>query len=58
MVLVTSCFLFLVLILDIGQTDKVLEEFDEFFKPNLRPGNFFPLMDASSLLWRMNVSGL
>lgn len=41
---------------DLGQIDKVLEEFDTVFVPNLTPGNFFPLLDASSLLWRMNVS--
>ena len=41
---------------DLNQTDKILEEFDQVMAPNMKPGNMFQLLDASSLLWRLNVS--
>ncbi|XP_011410522.1 PREDICTED: tetratricopeptide repeat protein 38-like [Amphimedon queenslandica] len=43
---------------DLNQTDKILKEFDQVMAPNMKPGNMFQLLDASSLLWRLNVMGI
>ena len=41
---------------DLNQIDKLFQEFDNMLVPNLSPENVFALLDASSILWRLNVS--
>ncbi len=40
---------------DLNQIDKLFEEYDKSLLPNISPNNAFGLLDASSLLWRLNV---
>ena len=42
--------------IDLEQLDKVLEEYDLVIAPSLSPNNLSGLLDASSMLWRLNVS--
>ena len=44
------------LLTDLNNTDKILEEFDSIMAPCMDSDNLFQLLDASSLLWRLNVS--
>ncbi len=44
--------------LDLGDVSKVLEEFDTHLKPKANKDNLFGLLDASSLLWRLEVMGI
>jgi hypothetical protein len=39
-----------------GQYDKILKEYDTVMLPGLTSENAFGLVDASSLLWRLEVS--
>ena len=43
------------LLTDLNNTDKILEEFDSVTAPCMDSKNLFQLLDASSLLWRLNV---
>ena len=43
---------------DLGDIDKVLAEFDTHLKPRANKDNLFGLLDASSLLWRLEVMGI
>ena len=43
---------------DMGQTDKVLEEYDNVLQYSAVEDNAFGLIDATSLLWRLEVSQL
>ena len=40
---------------DLGDVDKVLEEYDNVMQERAVPENAFGLVDASSLLWRLEV---
>ena len=44
------------LLTDLNNTDKILEEFDSVMAPCMDSNNLFQLLDATSLLWRLNVS--
>ena len=43
---------------DLGKMDKVLEEYDNVLAQSAVGDNAFGLVDASSLLWRLEVSCL
>jgi hypothetical protein len=43
--------------LDMGQYDKILKEYDTVMLPGLTSENAFGLVDASSLLWRLELAG-
>lgn len=43
---------------DMGDTDAVLSEYDKTLSKNVSSSNLFGLLDASSLLWRLNVMGI
>lgn len=40
---------------DMGDTDALLSEYDKNISKNVSSTNLFGLLDASSLLWRLNV---
>ena len=42
--------------IELGETGKIFDEYDSTMEKNVLPGNLFPLLDASSLLWRLQVS--
>lgn len=44
--------------LDMGDTDSLLAEYDTTLSKNVMSSNLFGLLDASSLLWRLNVMGV
>ena len=46
------------MLVDLGRTDKVLEEYDNVLLQSAVGDNAFGLVDASSLLWRLEVSSL
>ena len=56
----TTKFSFVCLYLppDLGDIDKVLAEFDTHLKPRAKKDNLFGLLDASSLLWRLEAMGI
>ena len=41
-----------------GDTDALFSEYDKTLSKNVVSGNLFGLLDASSLLWRLNVMGI
>ena len=41
-----------------GDTDAVLAEYDKSLSTRVSPQNLFGLLDASSLLWRLNAIGI
>ena len=43
---------------DLGDTDAILHEFDTVLYDRATPDNLFGLIDASSLLWRLNLMGI
>ncbi len=49
------CFIEL---LDLGDIDDVFREYDANLSKNVITANLFGLLDASSLLWRLEVSGI
>lgn len=46
----------LLYITDLDQIDELFAEYDQTLAPNVSSDNPFALLDASSLLWRLNVS--
>ena len=44
--------------IDMGDTESILSVYDKTLSKNVSPQNLFGLLDASSLLWRLNVSGV
>lgn len=44
--------------LDLGDTDTVLKEFDAVMHDKATPDNYLGLIDAASLLWRLDVAGV
>ena len=45
-------------LVDIGDIDSVFHEYDSNMSQNVITENLFGLLDASSLLWRLEVSGV
>lgn len=43
---------------DLGDTDAVLREFDDVLYAKATSDNYLGLIDASSLLWRLEVGGV
>lgn len=43
---------------DMGDTDSLLSEYDNAITKNVSSSNLFGLLDASSLLWRLNIMGI
>lgn len=43
---------------DMGDSDALLTEYDNSMSKNVTSSNLFGLLDASSLLWRLNVMGI
>ena len=43
---------------DLNQIDNLFQEFDDMLVPNLSSENSFALLDASAILWRLNVSSI
>ena len=43
---------------DLNQIDNLLQEFDDMIVPYMAAENIFALIDASALLWRLNVSNV
>ena len=43
---------------DLGDTESVLREFDSILNERATPENYFGLLDAASLLWRLNIVGI
>ncbi len=41
-----------------GDTDSVLSVYDSILSKRVSPDNLFGLLDATSLLWRLNVMGI
>ena len=41
-----------------GDTEALLSEYDKTLSKNVLSSNLFGLLDASSLLWRLNVMGI
>lgn len=41
-----------------GDTDALLTEYDKTLSERVTPSNLFGLLDASSLLWRLNAVGV
>lgn len=41
-----------------GNIDAVFSEYDNTLSKNVKSSNLFDLLDASSLLWRLNVMGI
>lgn len=41
-----------------GDMGALLSEYDSTLSKNVAAGNLFALLDASSLLWRLNVTGV
>ncbi len=50
--------LYCVLCADMGDTDALFSEYDNTLSKNVSSSNLFGLLDASSLLWRLNVMGI
>lgn len=44
--------------LDLGDTESMFREFDNVIFENATNENWFGLLDASSLLWRLNCLGI
>ena len=42
-------------LLDLNQIEDLFAEYDKSLLPNISADNVFGLLDASSLLWRLNV---
>ena len=57
MVFILACLCSSVFI-DHGKLDEVYREFDTVLCSLLEPDNLFGLIDAASLLWRLNVAGI
>ena len=53
-----SLTLIIVVFSDLGDIDNVFAEFDTNLKHRATRDNLFGLLDASSLLWRLNVMGI
>lgn len=43
---------------DLGDMESLFHEFDNVLFEKATPDNAFGLLDASSLLWRLNVLGI
>ena len=46
------------MLLDLGDMESLFHEFDNVLFENATPENPFGLLDATSLLWRLNVTGV
>ena len=46
------------MLLDLGDMESLFREFDNVLFENATPDNPFGLLDATSLLWRLNVTGV
>ena len=46
------------MVLDLGDMESLFREFDNVLFENATPENAFGLLDATSLLWRLNVMGV
>ena len=53
-----GCMLVIPLSTEQGDTVSVLREFDEVLFDKATPDNYMGLLDASSLLWRLDVMGV
>lgn len=43
---------------ELGDMESVLREYDDVLHDKATPDNYLGLLDASSLLWRLNVEGV
>lgn len=53
-----ACYTYIHVCIDMGDTDSVFAEYDKTLSKNVSSANLFGLLDASSLLWRLNVMGI
>ena len=44
--------------IDLGNTEALLSEYDSTLSKNVSADNLFGLLDATSLLWRLNLMGV
>ena len=42
-------------LVDLNEIDKILIEYDKTIVPKIATSNFLGLLDAASILWRLNV---
>ena len=42
---------------DLDEIDKIFEEYDTSMAKNVLPGDLFPILDATAILWRLQVRG-
>ena len=49
---------YIVCVIDLGDEESIFREFDSVILERVSSDNLFGLLDASSLLWRLNVMGI